>query len=151
MKQFPSIPTVSPFISDGTALWVLIGVVVVWQIAQRDYKFGKGKHKSLTKATYDAIGDHFRSLWGKEAGWAHSVLFTADLRAFSEQLHAKLKTEGAVVAVKMEDDILLETKTDIKTEIIDKSMKREWEDEEKKVLEVQETTRTKRARRGRKT
>ena len=48
----------------------------VWQIAQRDYKFGKGKHRSLTKATYDAIGDHFRSLWGKEAGWAHSVLFT---------------------------------------------------------------------------
>lgn len=45
----------------------------VWQIAQRDYKFGKGKHKSLTKVTYDAIGDHFRGLWGKEAGWAHSV------------------------------------------------------------------------------
>ena len=57
----------------------------VWQIAQRDYKFGRGKHRSLTKATYDAVGDHFRQLWGKEAGWAHSVLFTADLRAFAEQ------------------------------------------------------------------
>lgn len=61
----------------------------VWQIAQRDYQFGKGKHRSLTKATYDAIGDHFRSLWGKEAGWAHSVLFTADLRAFSSQVVIK--------------------------------------------------------------
>jgi len=65
----------------------------VWQIAQRDYKFGKGKHKSLTKATYDAIGDHFRSLWGKEAGWAHSVLFTADLRAFSDKLIAKVEAK----------------------------------------------------------
>ena len=64
----------------------------VWQIAQRDYKFGKGKHRSLTKATYDAVGNHFRSLWGKEAGWAHSVLFTADLRAFSERLQAQLET-----------------------------------------------------------
>lgn len=45
----------------------------MWQIATRDYKFGKGKHKSLTKATYVAIGDHFRELWGGEAGWAHSV------------------------------------------------------------------------------
>ena len=67
--------------------------MLVWQIAQRDYKFGKGKHRSLTKATYDAVGDHFRSLWGPEAGWAHSVLFTADLRAFSERLKVKIKTE----------------------------------------------------------
>jgi N-glycosylase/DNA lyase len=45
----------------------------VLQIAQRDYGFGKTKNKTLTKATYDAIGDHFRKLWGHEAGWAHSV------------------------------------------------------------------------------
>lgn len=61
----------------------------VWQIAQRDYKFGKGKHASLTKATYDSIANHFRKLWGKEAGWAHSVLFTADLRVFAERLDSK--------------------------------------------------------------
>ncbi|KAF7510744.1 hypothetical protein GJ744_006110 [Endocarpon pusillum] len=66
----------------------------VWQIAQRDYKFGKGKHSSLTKATYDAIANHFRKLWGKEAGWAHSVLFTADLRAFSERLTAKVEIKN---------------------------------------------------------
>ncbi|KAI9747859.1 MAG: hypothetical protein M4579_007372, partial [Chaenotheca gracillima] len=39
-----------------------------WQIAQRDYKFGRGKHASLTKAVYDSVGNHFRELWGKEAG-----------------------------------------------------------------------------------
>ena len=61
----------------------------VWQIAQRDYRFGKGRYSSLTKTTYDAIANHFRKLWGKEAGWAHSVLFTADLRVFSDRLTAK--------------------------------------------------------------
>ena len=54
------------------------------QIAQRDYKFGKGKQKSLTKAMYDAIGDHFRDLWGKEAGWAHSV--SEELLSFRVQV-----------------------------------------------------------------
>lgn len=62
----------------------------VWQIAQRDYNFrakgaGKAGSSALTKVTYDAVGDKFRALWGKEAGWAHSVLFTADLRAFASK------------------------------------------------------------------
>ncbi|KAL9004292.1 MAG: hypothetical protein Q9188_002897 [Gyalolechia gomerana] len=89
----------------------------VWQIARRDYKFGKGKHSSLTKATYDAVGDRFRGLWGKEAGWAHSVLFTADLRAFSERLVSKIeatpvKEEGAELKVetRLESESLTEKK-----------------------------------------
>lgn len=77
---------------------------IVWQIAQRDYKFGKGGNKSLTKATYDAVGAHFRKLWGKEAGWAHSVLFTADLRSFSDRLATKVE-----VKVKQEDDVPVKT------------------------------------------
>ena len=58
----------------------------VWQIATRDYKFKhKGKKvSSLTKDVYQGIGELFRGLWGEYAGWAHSVLFTADLRAFRE-------------------------------------------------------------------
>ncbi|EGR51013.1 uncharacterized protein TRIREDRAFT_40945, partial [Trichoderma reesei QM6a] len=58
----------------------------VLQIAQRDYRFGKKGPKTINKAMYDAIGDHFRSIWGKYAGWAHSVLFTADLREFSGRM-----------------------------------------------------------------
>lgn len=79
----------------------------VWQIAMRDYKFGgKSKNKTLTKALYDAVGDHFRGLWGSQAGWAHSVLFTADLRAFSDRLVEKpageAEGDAAVAAVKVE-------------------------------------------------
>ncbi|KAJ3490952.1 hypothetical protein NLG97_g5683 [Lecanicillium saksenae] len=57
----------------------------VWQIAQRDYKMGKTKTKTFNKVMYDAVGDHFRSIWGSYAGWAHSVLFTADLKSFADK------------------------------------------------------------------
>ncbi|RKF65106.1 N-glycosylase/DNA lyase [Erysiphe neolycopersici] len=57
----------------------------VLKIAQRDYKFDNSKYKNLTRNNYEAIGNFFRTLWGKEAGWAHSVLFAADLKVFSER------------------------------------------------------------------
>lgn len=123
---------------------------LVWQIAQRDYKFGKGKHRSLTKATYDAVGDHFRSLWGKEAGWAHSVLFTADLRAFS----ARLTTKVEVMEVKKKEDEEIKSDVKIKSEhIAESTLKREFPDEEattvlKMVIEESSSIRrTKRTRR----
>ncbi|KAL4905203.1 hypothetical protein BDW74DRAFT_178206 [Aspergillus multicolor] len=104
----------------------------VWQIAQRDYKFGKGSHKSLTKATYDAVGNHFRKLWGKEAGWAHSVLFTADLKTFSDRLVATTKQEKVEVKVKEEETNGAEiTATEIETNV---SLKRSA-DEDKIKLE----------------
>lgn len=129
----------------------------VWQIAQRDYKFGRGKHASLTKATYDAVGDKFRSLWGKEAGWAHSVLFTADLRAFSERLVAKVEVvekKEEEIGKKEEEDVKVK-KEDAEEEaivakvekVIKKRIKREDEDGEKNVLAIEGTVRrSKRAR-----
>ncbi|PSR82283.1 DNA glycosylase [Coniella lustricola] len=75
----------------------------VWQIALRDYKFGsKSKNKTLSKAMYDAVGDHFRNLWGLQAGWAHSVLFTADLKAFADQLAAQTKEKADTKPIKSE-------------------------------------------------
>lgn len=70
----------------------------VWQIAQRDYKFKNkpGKGSTLTSANYDAVANHFRSLWGLQAGWAHSVLFAADLKSFAAKAAAgpvKVKVE----------------------------------------------------------
>lgn len=75
----------------------------VWQIAQRDYKFGKGKAKTFSLSLYDTVGDFFRDIWGKEAGWAHSVLFTADLRAFSDRTAQKAET--AIIKVKKEESV----------------------------------------------
>ncbi|XP_030064033.1 N-glycosylase/DNA lyase isoform X4 [Microcaecilia unicolor] len=58
----------------------------VWQIAKRDYlpHLGSG-NKSLTERVYKEIGDFFRTLWGPYAGWAHSVLFCADLKKTQDQ------------------------------------------------------------------
>lgn len=56
------------------------------------------------------MANHFRKLWGQEAGWAQSVLFTANLRSFADRLAAtKVK-----VAVK-EDDTNVEIKTEVTT------------------------------------
>lgn len=78
----------------------------VWQIAQRDYKFGKSKSKTFNKAMYDAVGNHFRSIWGDYAGWAHSVLFTADLREFSDR-KVQVDDQVRVKAEVEEEDITL--------------------------------------------
>jgi N-glycosylase/DNA lyase len=56
----------------------------------------------LTAATYTAVANHFRGLWGKEAGWAHSVLFTADLKSFAGQLAAKVEVKSEETVVKTE-------------------------------------------------
>ena len=138
--------------------------VKVWQIAQRDYKFGKGKHRSLTKATYEAVGDLFRSLWGKQAGWAHSVLFAADLRTFAERLSVKLE----IAEVKKEEDAELSTKfevTEVKKEenveasleiisktsiLTDFGVKREFTDEEKTLVTIQEVSLARKVKRPRK-
>jgi N-glycosylase/DNA lyase len=121
----------------------------VWQIAQRDYKFGKGKHKSLTKATYDAIGDHFRALWGKEAGWAHSVLFAADLKTFSERLATKIEVDIDEIRIKQEGDSVLLSKVAIKREYALEEVKDETEDGGDKARIVLESSRSQRAKRRR--
>lgn len=74
----------------------------MWQIAQRDYNFGKAKAKTFSRIMYDSVGDHFRKIWGPQAGWAHSVLFTANLKSFSSQ--AAAKSEDTDVKIKVEEE-----------------------------------------------
>lgn len=121
----------------------------VWQIAQRDYKFGKGKHASLTKVTYDAIGAKFRSLWGREAGWAQSILFTANLKAFSERVVAK---KEVVVAMDLKkEDGTGDGEGEVVSVKKERVLKREYvDDEESKVLEVKQEKNTRSKRKKRK-
>lgn len=120
----------------------------VWQIAQRDYKFGKGKHKSLTKATYDAVGDHFRQLWGKEAGWAHSVLFAADLKTFSERVTPKIEVGIEEGKIKQDDASLLGTVVATKRAYELNGVKDEFGQDDKNSV-LLESSRTQRAKRQR--
>ncbi|KAI0400519.1 DNA glycosylase [Xylaria palmicola] len=77
----------------------------VWQIAQRDYRFGKTKTKTFSKAMYHSVGDHFRQIWGPQAGWAQSVLFTANLKSFAEQATTSPKSVDTVIEVKQEVEV----------------------------------------------
>ncbi|XP_067125601.1 N-glycosylase/DNA lyase [Centruroides vittatus] len=54
----------------------------VWQIATRDYLPHLKTKKTMTDKIYLEIGNFFRNRFGKYAGWAHSVLFAADLPQF---------------------------------------------------------------------
>jgi N-glycosylase/DNA lyase len=112
-----TLPGVGPKVSDCVCLMGLgwhEAVPVdthVWQIATRDYGFGLGKKglgKTFNKAVHDAVGDHFRGIWGEYAGWAQSVLFTANLKSFAEQAGGVSrrkqgrKEDGVVESVKVE-------------------------------------------------
>ncbi|XP_038063512.1 N-glycosylase/DNA lyase-like [Patiria miniata] len=65
----------------------------VWQIASRDYMPSLNKTKSLTDKVYKEIGAFFRGLFGEYAGWAHSVLFSADLKKFQSKSEGKKSPE----------------------------------------------------------
>lgn len=115
-EQLLSLAGVGPKVADCVCLMGLgWGEAVpvdthVWNIARRDYGFGKkggggggkGQATTMSRALYDAVGDHFRELWGEYAGWAHSVLFTADLKAFAERSETKREKvqEKEVVVLK---------------------------------------------------
>ncbi|KAL7927578.1 DNA glycosylase [Trichoderma austrokoningii] len=119
----------------------------VLQIAQRDYRFGKKGPKTINKAMYDAIGDHFRSIWGKYAGWAHSVLFTADLREFS----SRMKEEKGEEALIKEETSASEGKPKRKRKAtieIEKKIHVKEEDDGKEnvVLEIDTTIKRRRTR-----
>lgn len=55
----------------------------VWQIAQRDYGIAKGA-KTMTPKAYAQVQSFFREKWGEYAGWAHCVLFAAQLSDFKD-------------------------------------------------------------------
>ncbi|KAE9974700.1 hypothetical protein BLS_002945 [Venturia inaequalis] len=143
-EQLLSLQGVGPKVADCVCLFGLgWGESVpidthVWQIAQRDYKFGKGKHSSLTKATYDAVANHFRGLWGKEAGWAHSVLFTADLKTFSQRLVTKVETVKVEGVVK--EEIGAHGDDSMETKITLKRVKQEPDESDNLLLGVKEET-----------
>jgi hypothetical protein len=52
--------------------------------------------RSLTPAVYEAVGSEFRSRFGLHAGWAHSVLFAAELGIFKDRLPTELQTQMKV-------------------------------------------------------
>ncbi|KAL6046735.1 8-oxoguanine glycosylase ogg1 [Balamuthia mandrillaris] len=64
----------------------------VWQIAQRFMRKLQGKGKgSLNETMYRRVGDFFRATFRDNTGWAHTLLFAAELSVFQQQ---KTKTKS---------------------------------------------------------
>lgn len=47
----------------------------IFKIARDNYLPHLKKYKSVTQQVYNEIGDFFRKLFKKNAGWAHTVSF----------------------------------------------------------------------------
>uniref|UniRef100_A0A6A7G512 N-glycosylase/DNA lyase n=1 Tax=Hirondellea gigas TaxID=1518452 RepID=A0A6A7G512_9CRUS len=94
-QQLLKLTGVGPKVADCISLMSLdhLGSIPVdthvFQIAARDYLPELRTCKTVTAKVYAKISEHFRHLYGPYAGWAHSVLFSADLKKFSS---AKQKT-----------------------------------------------------------
>lgn len=89
VKFLRQVPGIGPKVADCIALMSmdqLSSVPIdthIWRIARERYKFSSSKQlMNMNDKIYKEIGDKFRELFGEKAGWAHSVLFTAELRAF---------------------------------------------------------------------
>ena len=65
----------------------------VWDICVRDYAPHLQGATSLTPAIYNQVGDTFRERFEEKAGWAHSVLFAAELGDIKKLLSTKTQTE----------------------------------------------------------
>uniref|UniRef100_A0A8D8WVR4 N-glycosylase/DNA lyase n=1 Tax=Cacopsylla melanoneura TaxID=428564 RepID=A0A8D8WVR4_9HEMI len=66
----------------------------VYQIAVNHYQFNKLATKTLTSAAYDSIRNFFIERFGNYAGWAHSILFCADLKKFQTSSTTEATGDG---------------------------------------------------------
>ena len=100
-SQLLQLPGVGRKVADCVALFALDQTEAVpvdthvWDIALRDYDASLRSRKSLTPAVYEAVGDVFRARFPRHTGWAHSVLFAAELPEFRSQLPDELREEMA--------------------------------------------------------
>lgn len=65
----------------------------------------------MTPAIYNLIGDYFRSRFGPLAGWAHTVLFAAELHDFQKVMSGE---KSLVAEVSGRDEKEAPVKQDIK-------------------------------------
>lgn len=92
----------------------------VWAIAKRDYRIPSlAKINSVNEKAYKDIILFFRNLFGPYAGWAHSVLFTSDLKEFSSPTKKKptTKKRSRLTEVESKENIAPKIEVDVKVEI----------------------------------
>ena len=95
-------PGVGPKVADCVALFSLDATssvpvdTHVWRIACRDYDDENGtlrNAKSVTKKLYEHVGNVFYERFGPYAGWAHSLMFAAELPQFRPLLPEDIRQD----------------------------------------------------------
>ncbi|GAK64984.1 N-glycosylase/DNA lyase [Moesziomyces antarcticus] len=86
-QELIQFPGVGPKVADCILLMSLDQASSI-PVDRHVFQFAEKWYRLRTKR-YEEIADYFRALWGEYAGWAHSVLFTADLRSFATYNAAK--------------------------------------------------------------
>lgn len=92
-------PGVGRKVADCIALFSLKSVnaipvdVHVWKIARRDYGAAEATTKTLTPTAYKSITNIFRRRFPTYSGWAHSLLFVAELPSFRPVLPTDMVAE----------------------------------------------------------
>lgn len=133
-SQLMLMPGVGRKVADCVALFSLDQVEAipvdthVWDIALRDYDPSlslKGA-KSITPTVYEEVGDVFRNRFTTKAGWAHSVLFAAELPEFRRRLPVTLQEEMKAFveeskSAKKVDSVVKLEKRKVKLEIAESS------------------------------
>jgi 3-methyladenine DNA glycosylase/8-oxoguanine DNA glycosylase len=133
-SQLMLMPGVGRKVADCVALFSLDQVEAipvdthVWDIALRDYDPSlslKGA-KSITPSVYEEVGDVFRNRFTNKAGWAHSVLFAAELPEFRRRLPVALQEEMKAFveqskSAKKVDNVVKLGKTKVKGEVAESS------------------------------
>ena len=95
---------VGPKVADCVCLFALdkTGAIPVdthvWQITVREMDAKLSEAKSLTPSIYAEVGGLWRQRYGEYAGWAHTILFAADLAKFKKLRKEALGEEDAVAA-----------------------------------------------------
>ena len=104
VESLKSLLGVGPKVADCVALFSLDKVsaipvdVHVYRIARRDLDPSLPDPKSMTPSLSARIGGLFRDRYGSHAGWAHSVLFAAELPQFRKLLPPGLQQTMAAFA-----------------------------------------------------
>lgn len=90
-QELIQFPGVGPKVADCILLMSLDQASSI-PVDRHVFQFAEKWYRLRTKK-YEEIAGYFRQLWGEYAGWAHSVLFTADLRSFANYNSATKKEE----------------------------------------------------------
>ena len=147
LKELTALPGVGLKVAECVALFSLDKLDVVpvdthvWKIARRCMPTLEDR-KTVTPLVHKEVGDFFRARFGPLAGWAHSILFAAELKEFQN-----VKEKGVLASKKTSQGGRKRKRDDEKPAEDVKKVKKVMK-MKKNIMMVTKVTKVKRKRKG---